>query len=614
MRIRVGVPDEHVTPEVVEPVLEAVTRLNEHMIRTGQTPTSHELIRAGAIWRPENMGDEHFDHGGTIAQRGWGDCDDWAPLHSATLRANGTDPGARTIMVPSGPNTFHAVTQRSSGEIEDPSVAAGMKASHPANISGGESMQLWACDPHDGRIYQGAAMPTVGPLNLRCGPALAVRGVDGCYQARVDVPISGSPLIHVRAYRRHKPGHHKRSCGGVLPYAMSVTHFAPTKHAALSGCLVGAVLLGDASDLVHPLDRYRLLALQSAQAGMSPGQVHDALVHQMHADLVEQGRQSGQHPEVLSKQLRAMQVSGYERFPGSQSMVGTVIVGGFFDDLGHIASSVVSDIGHAASAVAHTVGPWVGDILHGVEAAASVVPGLGTAVSDIVAAAESAYDTVAALASGNPLEGAIKSAYNFALASIPGAASLHGVLDPVVSALIALTVHHEPVESAVLDGILSAVPDAPKLGPISPRSVAASLAHLIVGHLGVKNTGTAKAPKGTPMTAAQAAAVSAALRSHPAGGPLAAAVSAVAAAASKMPIKAPPRASPKPPPKPRAATKVVPMVVHPAAAHAAPHLPALTLRKPTVVATATASKPLGIAHAAVHKVTMQPVNTAVTHV
>jgi hypothetical protein len=602
VRIRVGVPDEHVTPEVVEPVLEAVTRLNEHMIRSGQSPTSHELIAKGARWRPENMGDEHFDHGGTIASRGWGDCDDWAPLHAATLRANGTDPGAKTIMVPSGPNTFHAIVQRSNGSIEDPSVAAGMKAPHAANISG---PCIIGFDDYDGRIYQGASLATTGPLALVHGPAVTVRGCHvaghgALFEGRVDVPIDGSRLVHVRAYSR-RPGHHRKACGGVMPYAISVTHHGLSRGAALRGALIGAVIASDASDMAHPLDRYKLMALQSAMAGASPGQVHDALERQIHADLHMQSAHTGLPPEHHAKELLAATPGGM------QYLSGPILVGSFFSDIGHIASSIVSDVGKVASSVAKTVGPWVGDILHGVEAAASVVPGLGTAVSDVVAAAESAYDVAAAALSGNPLEGAIKSAYNFALASVPGAAALHPILDPVVNGLIAFTIKKEPIESAVLDGLLTAVPDAPKLGPISPRSVAASLAHLIVGHLGVKNTGRASAPKSTPMTSAQAKVLAAAIAHLPAGkgGPF-----ALANALARAPSVTT-RAAPKPPPKPAAPVKVVPMVVHPAAAAAAPHLPALTLRKPTTVPVATASKPLGIAHAAIHSKTMQTVNTMV---
>src|SRR5260370_17349938 len=148
MRVRVAVAEEHVTADVIDPVLEAVTRLNEHMITSGQTPTSHELIRSGAIWRPEPMGDEHFDHGATIAARGWGDCDDWAPLHAATLRTSGEDPGATARVIPSGPNTFHAIVQRTDGSIDDPSEAAAMHPMPKAVIGRRHAIQQHPTYPH----------------------------------------------------------------------------------------------------------------------------------------------------------------------------------------------------------------------------------------------------------------------------------------------------------------------------------------------------------------------------------------------------------------------------------------------------------------------------------
>jgi hypothetical protein len=494
MRIRVAVPDEHVTSEVVEPILEAVTRLNQHMLATGQTPTSHEAIASGAIWRPENPGDEFFDHGGTIASRGWGDCDDWAPLHAATLRATGEDPNAKVRMVSSGPNTYHALVERGDGSIEDPSVAAGMKPLSgrlPRVIGGDETIQIMACDPHDGRVYAGQLAPAVGPLSMHCGPGLALRGchVIGqgpLYEARVDVPLLGSRLVHVRSFTRRLPHRHRgrHHVHGAVPYAISVTHSSPWKAQALHGAIVGAILCGDAAEMTTSLDRYKLLALQNAMAGLSPGQVRDSLIATMHADLTAAAQESGRHPEEHSKELLAQTMPAPD-----------VVVGGFFSDLGHIASSVVSDVSHVASSVAADVGPWVGDILHGVEAAVSVVPGLGTAVSDIVATAETAYESAAALLSGNPFEAAIDAAYNYALASVPGAAALHPILDPVKKVLIDLTIKHEPIEASVLDGVLSKVPDVPKLGSVSPRSVAASLAHLIVGHLGVKTSkGVVKVP------------------------------------------------------------------------------------------------------------------------
>lgn len=538
MRIQVAVPEEHVSPEVIDASLETVTRLDESMIRSGQAPTSRELLKQGAIWRPEPPGDEHFDHVGTIAARGWGDCDDWAPAHAATLRASGEDPGAVARVVPSGPSTYHAIVQRSDGSIEDPSVAAGMKA----NRVGGpdpEHIELYACDPHDGRIYQGSLLPTVAPLSLHCGPTFAVRGatvvgVGNLFEGRCDVPIVGSPLLHVRSYWRHRPSHRRR-CHGTMPYAISCSALGCTPEQALNAAIVGAILCGDAAEMHTSLDRYKLLATQHALAGFSPGEVREALVQQMTSDLLTHAKNTNTHPELHSKQLLSQLAA--------QGHVSGCIVGGFFDDIGKIASGVVSAVSNVANTVAHAVSsvPW-GDIIHDVQAAVSVVPGLGTAVSDVVAAAESAYDAAAAALSGHPLEGAIDAAYNFALGSVPGAAALHPILDPIKSTLMNIVVKGEPVDSALLDGVLTSVPDSPRFGPISPRSVAASLAHMIVGHLGVKK--------------------------NPAS-----------------PVRTPP----KPPlvvhPNP---------IVHPVALHAPAHH--VAPRKPT----APARKPPGVPHAAIH--------------
>lgn len=497
MRIRVAIPDEHVSAEVIDPVLEAVTRLNESMIRQG-SPTATELVRGGAIWRPENMGDEHFDHGGTIASRGWGDCDDWAPLKAAEMRATGEDPGAIARVVPSGPTTWHALVQKSDGTVlhgdADISVQAGMKGS--AAVSG-VGMEVFACDPHDGRIYQGALAPSVGPLTMHCGPGLAIRGchVVGAgrlYEARVDIPIAGSPLVAVRSYVRHR--RHRARIHGSVPHCISCTHLAGTPADALNGALVGAILCGDAAEMQTSLDRYKLLALQGAMAGMSPGEVRDSLHAAMHADLAQAAAESGQPIEAHAAELLAQVPPAH-------------VVGGLFSALGHIASSIVSDVSHVASAVGKGLSavPW-GDILHGVQAAISVVPGLGTAVSDVVAAAETAYESAAALLHGNPLEAGIHAAYNFATASIPGASAIRPVLDPVVNSLINMTAGKQPIESSVLDGLLASVPDAPKIGPISPRSVAASLAHLVVSHLGVKKT-PGHTPASTPSAVVHPAVV-----------------------------------------------------------------------------------------------------------
>jgi len=276
MRVRLSVPDAHADPHVINAILEGVTRLDESLIRSGQSPTSRELVAAGAIWRPEPPGDEHFDHGGTIAQRGWGDCDDWAPLHAATLRASGEDPGAKAIVVPSGPDTYHAIVERSDGSLDDPSVAAGMKPIRNGKVEGAEGIHILACDPHDPSVvYAGSLLPTTSPMSLHCGPTFNVRQVQGAWQARADLPLVGSPLVGVR-HRRHSRRHVRG-----LPYALSVTAHGPEPAAALEAACRGAVLCGDAAELHTAPDRCKLLALQGMLCGMHPYDAHAAIVGQL---------------------------------------------------------------------------------------------------------------------------------------------------------------------------------------------------------------------------------------------------------------------------------------------------------------------------------------------
>lgn len=541
MRIKIAVPEAFVSPPVVDAALEAVTRLDEHLIRSGQSPTSRELVKRGAVWRPEDPGDEHFDHGGTIAQRGWGDCDDWAPLHAATLRASGEDPGAVARVIPSGPSTYHAIVQRSDGSVDDPSIAAGMKPlSHRVS---GESIEVQACDPHDGRLYQGQLLPAVAPLSGHCGPGFRVRGCTvvgygNFYEARCDVPMNGSPLMAVVG-RVH---HHRRVRR--VPYGFSVTSFGASPIGALSQALCGAVVLGDAAEMNTSLDRYKLLAVQAAMSGASPGQVRDALVRQMQTDVQNAAKATGTHPQVHTQAL----LQQLEAETGQlHHLVGGYVVGDFFSDIGHIASGIVHTVSNVANDVAKAVShvPW-GDIIHGVEAAVSVVPGLGTAVSDVIAAAETAYDLAASALSGHPLIGAIDAAVNFALASIPGGGALAIIINPAVSFFKDVVIKGEPIESAALDSALAAVPDSPKIGPLSPRSIVSTIAHLVINHLGMKNTGAGKTPPSTAPANAPMPAPAPVVAPHLGPSPVQLALQARgaarrAAAAPPAAAKAPPR-------------------------------------------------------------------------
>ena len=85
MRIRLGVPTDANRDEkeaILNAALESVTRADEAQLARG-LPTAREGIARGVRWKPEPPGDEHFDLGGTVLKRGWGDCDDLAPWHAA---------------------------------------------------------------------------------------------------------------------------------------------------------------------------------------------------------------------------------------------------------------------------------------------------------------------------------------------------------------------------------------------------------------------------------------------------------------------------------------------------------------------------------------------------
>jgi hypothetical protein len=129
MRIRVAVPGDISRADMADALdaaLEASTAGSVPLIERGQLPSARAGIKRGVRWKPEPPGDEHFDSPQTLLRRGWGDCDDLAPWHAASLRASGEDPDAIARVVPSGPKRWHAIVERSDGSIDDPSVWAGM--------------------------------------------------------------------------------------------------------------------------------------------------------------------------------------------------------------------------------------------------------------------------------------------------------------------------------------------------------------------------------------------------------------------------------------------------------------------------------------------------------
>jgi hypothetical protein len=243
MRINVAIPEAHVKKPVLDAALEAVTRLNEDLIATGKSPTSRQLIAQGARWEPEKPGDEHFDHGALISARGHGDCDDWAPLHAATLRVTGEDPGAKAIVRKSGPKRWHAIVQRSNGTIDDPSLAAGMPGPGTLGVIGASLPMMTR--PEKANV-SGTFIAT---------PHLALRPMGGAHgqveswQARTDLPW------------------HWRPTGTPADLAMVTLHQSPVSSQAVVGALRGAWQLGIASRTAHPEQLKRLSALADACEG-----------------------------------------------------------------------------------------------------------------------------------------------------------------------------------------------------------------------------------------------------------------------------------------------------------------------------------------------------------
>lgn len=253
MRLNIAIPEAQVSKPVLDAALESVTRLNEQLI-DGGAPTSHQLIEQGAKWKPEPPGQEHFDHAGILAQRGWGDCDDWAPLHAATLRKTGVDHGAKAVVHRSGPQMWHAVVERSDGSIEDPSKAAGMPEAGARGVHGA--------------VLPLMNMPMVVGGTFVARPQVAVRPTPNGFQGRVDLPW------HWREHLDSPPT--------PTDHAMTALHMAPVAPQALVGALVGAMELGNASGIADPEHITRLAAIADACEGC-PAQELAAIYGPEHA-------------------------------------------------------------------------------------------------------------------------------------------------------------------------------------------------------------------------------------------------------------------------------------------------------------------------------------------
>jgi hypothetical protein len=240
MRINVAIPEAHVNADVLNAALEATTRLNESMLANNEIPPFETQLKRGLKWRPEPPGDEHFDHGLMTHQRGWGDCDDLAPLHAASLRNSGEDPNAEAIVTKTGPKMWHAIVRRGDGTIDDPSKRAGMG------------------QPHE---YAGAHVPKMFP---------AVSGVNGAYIIRPQLALR--PIRQGEGWeaRTDIPWHYMQDPDrkpSKSDYAMVSLHAAPVASTALTGSVEGAIALAEAAGFASPDHLDRLCCLADALDG-----------------------------------------------------------------------------------------------------------------------------------------------------------------------------------------------------------------------------------------------------------------------------------------------------------------------------------------------------------
>ena len=243
MRINVAVPEAHVSRPILDAALEATTRVNEAMIHAGEIPL-FDTVKDHVRWKPEPPGQEHFDHGGIVTGRGWGDCDDMAPFAAASMRATGEDPGAKAIVKKSGPNRWHAVVQRSDGTIRDPSRETGMGQTNGVL---GAGLPMMMVTGHGASVVGGSYV--IRP-QLAMRPVRDRAGQVEAWQARADLPWHWAP--------------------GSSPtdVAMVSLHASPVSSQSVVGALDGLVRLGEANGVDDEvLDRARAIADACAGCG-----------------------------------------------------------------------------------------------------------------------------------------------------------------------------------------------------------------------------------------------------------------------------------------------------------------------------------------------------------
>jgi hypothetical protein len=374
--VRIGIPDESIRPAILNAGLEAVTRLNEDLIREGKAPDFDAQMRNGVKWQPEPPGLERFDHALTVHRRGWGDCDDLAPLHAATLRARGEDPEARAIVFQSGPHRWHAITQRGDGSLEDPSQTAGMATRKGSRADGIPAAVV-------GRM---AGVSVSGEER----PYVAVTRDQTGWVGRTDLPI------------------------GKGNYALAVEHRDVTPAKAMAGAMSGACLVGGCSGMAAPSHVHKLYALSGLLKGQRPRQVAAVVGAETTREAIHTLAELC--PAILAE-LRAHR----QAVEGG----GRRAAGRPFDVAAAYDNAVT--VGFSFGSLLHDVGKVVKGAAGVIQGVVSLVPGIGTGISAAIGAG------MAALEGGSPIEIALNAAFG-AIPIPPGAREVaQGALNAVMN-------------------------------------------------------------------------------------------------------------------------------------------------------------------------------------
>jgi hypothetical protein len=118
VRITSELPEQ---AQVLELLLEGFVLVNMLLIDSGVVPPfPHDVPKLR--YQLEPVGEEDWKLAHNVLRDGWGDCEDLAMWVAAGLRWTGEDARARVRIVRIGPGKLHAVVERGSGEMEDPSL------------------------------------------------------------------------------------------------------------------------------------------------------------------------------------------------------------------------------------------------------------------------------------------------------------------------------------------------------------------------------------------------------------------------------------------------------------------------------------------------------------